>query len=346
MDHTHDHGIWRRAALIWLSLLVVTPLAAQRIEFSWPTPNRAWEQGRGIEAYVQPTVSGLAESGLFGCVRSNGLQFHEGLDIKALRRDRRGEPTDEITAAMDGVVRYVNQRPGDSSYGRYVIVEHPDLKPAVFTLYAHLARVEPGLRAGQRVRRGQTIALMGRSAGGYAIPKDRAHLHFEIGLRFTDDFQAWFNWRRFGSPNTHEVWNGMNLVGIDPLDFLNEWKRGRVDNFQQYFDRMQSIVRLRVVTGEVPDFIRRYPALLAAPLQGPIGGWEVKCNSTGLPFSWTPLSLAEVAGQKSGTVQIVAVHASAEKSFRCKTLVKQVRGSPQPGSDLQTMLQLVFGLRR
>ncbi|HEX2861164.1 MAG TPA: M23 family metallopeptidase [Lacunisphaera sp.] len=117
----------------------------QRIEISWPTPNSAWERGRDYESWVQPTVSGEARSGLWGSVRSSGTQFHEGLDIKPVARDARGEPTDSITAAMDGVVRHVSTKPGDSSYGRYVVLEHPGMSPAVYTLYAHLARVDPGL---------------------------------------------------------------------------------------------------------------------------------------------------------------------------------------------------------
>ena len=47
----------------------------------WPTPNPAFQNGKPIEAYVQATVSGRVESGLFGCVRNGGSRFHEGLDL-------------------------------------------------------------------------------------------------------------------------------------------------------------------------------------------------------------------------------------------------------------------------
>ncbi|MES1168038.1 MAG: M23 family peptidase, partial [Oleiharenicola lentus] len=106
------------------------------MEISWPTPNPAWEKGRGYESWVQPTVSGDPQSGLFGSVRSNGAQFHEGLDIKPISRDARGEPRDQVTAAMDGVVRNISARAGESSYGRYIVLEHPGAVPAVYTLYA------------------------------------------------------------------------------------------------------------------------------------------------------------------------------------------------------------------
>src|SRR4051812_34092478 len=76
------------AFLVFVLVAVLAP-AAGRIEISWPSPNTAWEKGQGYEAWVQPTVSGEPTSGLFGSVRSNGTQFHEGLDIKPVGRDRR-----------------------------------------------------------------------------------------------------------------------------------------------------------------------------------------------------------------------------------------------------------------
>src|SRR5450432_3876335 len=91
---------------VWLGFLLgasVSVVWGQRIDISWPTPNRAWEEGKSYESWVQPTVSGEPESGLFGCIRSGGNQFHEGLDIRPIGRDAHGEPTDKIMAAMDGV---------------------------------------------------------------------------------------------------------------------------------------------------------------------------------------------------------------------------------------------------
>jgi hypothetical protein len=322
-----------------------TPAARAAIDLVFPTPNKTWDRG-DIGTFVQPTVSGDPESGLFGCVRTGGAQFHEGLDIKPMARDRRGEATDPIFAAMDGIVKHVSLSPGNSRYGRYIVIEHPEQTPAVYTLYAHLARVEPGIRAGGAVKKGQTIATMGRSAGGYAIDKERAHLHFEIGLRATDDFASWYAWKRFGSKNEHGAYNGMNLFGIDPLDFLRQWRAGRVQSFQQYFDRMRPMVTLRVATTRVPDFIRRYPSLLTRPIDGLIGGWEVRCNGTGLPYSWTPLSPNEVIGMRMNEVRIVAADAAALRSSRCKQLVKPRGGGHLPGDDLQTMLQQVFAIRK
>lgn len=338
-------GSGRRFLPVLFCAVLTTSGFAQRIEISWPTPNTAWEKGRGYESWVQPTVSGEPISGLFGSVRSNGTQFHEGLDIKPVSRDARGEPRDEVTAAMDGIVRNISSRPGESSYGRYIVLEHPGVSPAVYTLYAHLARVAPGIGEGMTVKRGQVLGTMGHSSGGYSIPVDRSHLHFEIGLRMTDNFASWYAWKKFGSPNLQGPWNGMNLMGIDPRDFLEQWRRRRVDNFAEYFAGLRSAVRLRVATSRVPDFITRYPALLRQPINGLVGGWEVQCDVTGLPFAWTPLSPTQVAGLRSGAVDILSVDTAALRAFRGKSLIRTRGGRHSPGPDLSTMLQLVFGLR-
>src|SRR3954471_9335673 len=108
--------------LVFASVLLATARSAERIELAWPTPNQAWAQGKPVSEYLQHAGSGDPESGGFGGVRSGGAQFHEGIDIKCVSRDRHGEPLDAVFAAMDGVVRHINASAGDSSYGRYIVI--------------------------------------------------------------------------------------------------------------------------------------------------------------------------------------------------------------------------------
>jgi peptidoglycan LD-endopeptidase LytH len=340
---------YSRAIFLSLCVFVTTTgtSIAQRVDIGWPTPSTAYLEGKPWESFIQPTASGVAESGLYGCVRSSGGQFHEGIDIKPVSRDRRGEATDPIFAVMPGVVRHISRQPGNSSYGRYIVIEHTDQSPAVFTLYAHLASIASGLAVGARVERDQVIAVMGRSASGYAIPKDRAHLHFEIGLWLTRDFQGWYNWKKFGSRNEHGFFNGMNLAGINPLDFYDKLRARRVDNFQEYFAQLLPVVRVRVATRRIPDFIERYPALLAKPLptDALVGGWEVTFNEMGMPFAWTPLTSMEMLGYAPNEIRVVETNEPLLKRHRCKSLVFTKRGKPAVGKDLEPVLQLLFGVR-
>ncbi|HEY0946059.1 MAG TPA: M23 family metallopeptidase [Opitutaceae bacterium] len=340
-----NRRVWLLLPLSWAALFAGAG-RAQPLELAWPTPNPAFREGMGIERFVQPTVSGETTSGLFGCVRSDGAQFHEGLDLFPVARDAHGEAIDAVFAAMPGVVAHVNARPAESSYGRYVVLEHTGAAPAVYTLYAHLRAVQPGLKRGDRVTPGQVLGTMGRSAGGYSIPKDRAHLHFEIGVRVTDAFQAWYDGRKFGSPNEHGVWNGMNLMGLDPLDFYRKLQERRVDDVAGYFAQMETAVRLRIATRRVPDFAIRYPVLVkgAVPAEGR-AGWEIRFNATGVPFAWRPLGPGELSGYKPDEVRIVEVNTAVTHACRCKALVVKRGSRSEPGKDLQTVLQQLFGLR-
>jgi murein DD-endopeptidase MepM/ murein hydrolase activator NlpD len=324
----------------------VAPLAAaERVAISWPTPNTAFARGAPISEILQHAGSGDPASGGFGCVRTSDTQFHEGIDIKAVGHDRAGEPTDSIFAAMDGVVRYVNTKPGASNYGRYIVIEHPDQVPAVYTLYAHLSKVEAGIAAGTRVTRGQIIATMGRSSSGQAIPKERAHLHFEIGVVVTQDFAAWYTARKFGSANEHGIYNGMNLMGIDPLDFMQQNRAGRVGSFLDYLQKQTVAVRVRIATPRTPDYVRRYPALVTKAAPFIVGGWEIKFNWSGLPVAFTPLTPAEVAGLSANTPVILSTDAAELKRQKCKSLAVSRKTGWTVGKDLGTVLQQLFGLR-
>ncbi len=339
---------WQPVAwMIGLALAVTLAHGAdERFELVWPTPNPSWAQGKPSSQWLQHAGSGDPQSGNFGGVRSSGRQFHEGIDIKPLARDRRGEPLDRVLAAMAGVVRHISAAAGNSSYGRYVVLEHPGVTPAVYTLYAHLARIAPGLRIGASITAGAELGTMGHSSGGYMIPKDRSHLHFEIGVAATRDFQAWYDRRKFGSRNEHGMWNGMNLHGIDPLAFYNDWRARRITTVQDFFERMETVVRLRIATLRTPDFVLRYPSLLTRPRPiGPVGGWEIRFNWTGVPFSWTPLTASEVAGLPREQPRIIEVNADIARRQRSRSLAVLRRGAWTVGEDLETVLQQIFGLR-
>jgi lipoprotein NlpD len=125
-----------------------------------------------------PVPYGTVTSG-FG--PRNGT-FHDGIDISA--------PIGAaVRAAADGEVAYCASLPG---YGKVIILRHGS---GYATIYAHNER--QSVREGQRVRRGQLIATVGRS-GRTTGP----NLHFEI--------------RR-------------NNVARDPLDFLPASQKAQGD---------------------------------------------------------------------------------------------------------------------
>ncbi|MDP0499710.1 MAG: M23 family metallopeptidase [Verrucomicrobiota bacterium JB022] len=326
------------AALLLFNLrLAALPLA-------WPIGGPSIIQGDQLEAWAQATATGDPNSALFGCVRNSGHRFHEAIDIAATQWDNRREATDPVKAVMRGKVVHISPIAGHSSYGRYVVVEHPDLSPALYTLYAHLRSIEDGLQVGQQVELGDTLGVLGRSAT-YSIPRERAHVHLEIGVRLSDNFQAWYDRQPFGSKNEHGIWNGMNLVGLDPQDFYQHFK-GEVTDLKAYLGSLPPAAILQLRTNKVPDLVKRYPALLEGSVPSQVLGWEVTLTGYGFPLNLRPLQAAEAESLgELGTVKVVAVNPDELDKFGCRDLVKWNGTTANVNQDGSEWLALIFNLR-
>ena len=333
---------------IQLLALGVALLLAPESAFAgliWPTPNPAFQKGQSIEAFIQPTASGVPESGLFGCVRNSGGRFHEGLDLYPVERTRSGEPVDAVYAVLPGRIVHVNKTAGYSSYGRYVVVEHDQEIPAFHTLYAHLASVGEGIRIGARVESGTPLGVMGRSAS-YSIPRTRAHLHFEIGFRLTNQFQAWYDRQKYGSKNRHGNWNGMNLVSLDPLDFYEAIRKGKVSNVYEYLKVTPATARIRVQTSAVPDFVKDYPSLVTRSYIGKqVVAWDIAFTQYGLPKEWTPRFADEAIGGRPGDVKVLAYSPTLLKKQTCRRVLDVGGTTPKISSGILSTLKKLFGFK-
>jgi len=128
--------------------------------FLLPTANHALFEKGGEEKFFVGTTGKPWLSGCFGCVRTEGRQMHEGLDIRCLQRDKRGEPIDPVMATADGAVVYINSKPSLSNYGNYILLRHKIDGLEIYSLYAHLSKIRDGLKVSAPVKAGETIATM------------------------------------------------------------------------------------------------------------------------------------------------------------------------------------------
>lgn len=313
-------------------------------ELVWPTPSTAFAEGREVASFVQPTAAGTPESALFGCVRNGGNRFHEAVDIAPVLPRKRGRPTDPVVAIHDGVVRHINRESWQSSYGRYVVLEHPVLVPAVYSLYSHLATIEKGLAEGDSVVAGERLGVMGNSAGGYRIPWSRAHLHLEVGLRLSSEFDDWYGRQTFGSPNHHGNYNGMNLVGMDPLHYFGRFAAERAGNALAAIESIGPAAKLHVRVARRPDFLQRYPSLeLAGCAAGERSGWEVLVSGWGLPLGFRGLASWEMAGSgNGGEVVVVAVDRAEIALYGCRKLLEEEEEAWRLGSGGRRLLELLW----
>jgi len=288
-----------------------------------PTANHALFEPGAEERFFVGTVGRGWESGTFGCVRTGGQQFHEGLDIRPLNRDRRGEATDPVLASADGTVAYVNRRAGLSNYGIYVVLRHPVDGLEVFTLYAHLREARADLAPGTAVRGGETIGILGRSANTReGIGKDRAHVHFEINLLLNDRYAEWHQRHLPGQRNDHGHWHGRNLLGLDPRAvFLAQREQGARFRLVQFIRQQPELCRVQVRATDFP-WLRRYAPLVLpnprAEREG-LAGYELGLNFVGLPVRVIPRAEAEL--RSPAPVQLVGVNPDEAARQPCQSLV-------------------------
>ena len=91
--------------------------------------------------------------------------------------------------------------------------------------------------AGQPVKKGQVIGVLGHSANTReGIPRDRAHLHFEINFLLNSNFYLWYPKHDPDAPPFGNF-NGKNLIGLDPAAFLRAYAANRNLNFAQYISQ-------------------------------------------------------------------------------------------------------------
>ncbi|WP_050419671.1 M23 family metallopeptidase [Bradyrhizobium tropiciagri] len=126
------------------------------------------EDGQSITKFLlrKPVVSGRLGDGFGWRIHPilGDRRFHEGVDYAAPY----GSP---IAAAGAGVVETEGFEPG---YGKYIRMRHDR---GYETTYAHIASVPSGLKVGDRVRQGETIAYVG-STGLSTGP----HLYYEVRI--------------------------------------------------------------------------------------------------------------------------------------------------------------------
>jgi murein DD-endopeptidase MepM/ murein hydrolase activator NlpD len=322
-------AIRRVILFVAASSLPLGPSLFAQQPFQFPTANHAlFEPGNELKFFAPTAPDKPWTTGSFGCVRTDGRQMHEGLDIRCLQRDKHGEPADPVLATADGIVVYFNTRPSLSNYGNYLVIRHIVEGVEIYSLYAHLREIRPGLKIGQPVKAGEVIATMGRTSNTTeTITRERAHVHFELNVLINDGFAAWYKKAFPAQRNDHGEWNGQNLNGLDPREILIA-EHNPVTKFSLLnFIRSQTeLCRVLVRATNFP-YLKRYPMLVlpnpVAEKEG-VASYEIALNFNGVAFSLMPRAASEIKGK--ARFQLLSVNEAEEKANPCRKLVVQRRG--------------------
>jgi murein DD-endopeptidase MepM/ murein hydrolase activator NlpD len=290
-----------RAFIAELTALLIpaTAITAEnRLDLALPTDNDALFRGGGPQfyQYVERVYKGVKstpwEGGQYGFVRdpvetSQGIvytRFHEGIDIRALERDPRGEPMDPVRAIADGKVVHTNVVPGYSNYGKYIVIEHRWDGSNYYSLYGHLSSI--GVKPSQQVRKGDQIALMGYT--GVGLNQVRAHLHLELNLILSHRFEAWHNAFIKNDPNYNGIYNGINLTGIDIADLYLALRKNPSLTIPEFLRDEEIFYKVTVRRSPHFELVKNYPWMLQGTPGVKTSSWEVFFSRSGLPLKVRP----------------------------------------------------------
>jgi murein DD-endopeptidase MepM/ murein hydrolase activator NlpD len=291
-----------RAAITVFGFLSVamTGRSAQShsLDLVLPTDNDALFSGEGpaFYQYVERNYKGMKstpwEGGKYGFVRdptdtAGGVvytRFHEGIDIRPVHRDANGEPLDEVRAIADGKVVHVNLVPGYSNYGKYIVIEHRWDGSSYYSLYGHLSSIQA--HPGDSVKRGQPIAIMGYT--GVGINRERAHLHLEVDLMFSRQFEAWYNTFFKNDPNHNGIYNGMNLAGLDVARLYLTLRKNPSLRVPEFVNDEETFYKVTLPKSRHFDLPKLYPWMFPAWKRNEKSSWEVSFAGSGVPLKIEP----------------------------------------------------------
>ena len=292
-----------RAVTIALVLSMAMHMAGAQetkphLELSLPTDNDALFRGDGPAFYqvIARDFEGVEsrpwQGGQYGFVRNPietpvGIvykRFHEGIDIRPLHRDARGEPLDEVRTIADGKVVHTNSVAGFSNYGRFVVIEHHWDGCAYYSLYAHLHSI--AVQPGQRVKRGGRIGVMGHTGAG--IDRERAHVHVELNMMLSREFESWYDVHFKNDPNRHGLYNGLNLVGLDIARLFLALRKQPLLTIPDFLAQETTFYKVALPASKHFDLWKRYPWLLRTPASRDAKSWEVSFAQSGVPLKIEP----------------------------------------------------------
>jgi murein DD-endopeptidase MepM/ murein hydrolase activator NlpD len=266
----------------------------EHVDLALPTDNDALFRENGgpdfyqyVDRDYQGEKSTPWEGGRYGFVRdplqtSAGVvytRFHEGIDIKPLQRDANGEPMDEVRAISDGKVVHTNHTAGYSNYGRYVVIEHRWDGSNYYSLYGHLSTI--AVKPGQRVQKGEKIAVMGYT--GVGINRERAHLHLELNLLMNHKFEGWHD-ACHNDPNHNGIYNGLNLAGLDIARLYLALHKNPSLTIPEFFRDEETFYKVTLPRSSHFELLKSYPWMVAKSADLRAQSWEVSFARTGLPL--------------------------------------------------------------
>ncbi|MEO1856930.1 MAG: M23 family metallopeptidase [Rubritalea sp.] len=207
-------------------------------------------------------------------------KFHEGIDIRPIKRDRYSRPMDIVSSIADGKVVYTNKVAGNSNYGHYVVVEHNWGSGPFYSLYAHLQSIT--CSTGSIVSAGSPLGKMGYTGAG--ITRERSHLHLELGVMANKNFAEWHK-AYFSSKNHHGNFSGLNMNGLNVSELFLRHKNNPRISLTSFISKIPTYFKVTVPRRRELDLAQRYTWIKQGDHSVMTPAWEISFASSGFPLA-------------------------------------------------------------
>jgi hypothetical protein len=132
------------------------------------------------------------------------------------------------------------------------------------------------------VKHGQRIAVMGYTGTG--LNRERAHLHLELNLILSREFESWYNAFFRNDPNHNGIYNGMNLAGLDIARLYLALHKNPSLTIPEFLGREETFYKVTVPKARHFELPKLYSWMLTTGSRNEKSSWEVSFAQSGVPL--------------------------------------------------------------
>jgi hypothetical protein len=119
---------------------------------------------------------------------------------------------------------------------------------------------------------------------GTGLNRERAHLHLELNLMLSHEFEAWYNTFFRNDPNHNGIYNGMNLIGLDIARLYLALHKNPAMTIPEFLNREETFYKVTLPKSRHFELPKSYPWMFATGGRNERSSWEVSFAKSGVPL--------------------------------------------------------------
>jgi hypothetical protein len=118
---------------------------------------------------------------------------------------------------------------------------------------------------------------------GVGINKERAHVHLELNLLLSHQFESWHDAVHTNDPNHNGIYNGINLAGLDVARLFLSLRTDSALTIPQFLREEDVAYKVALPRSAHFELPREYPWMIGKSAAAGTKSWEVSFTRSGLP---------------------------------------------------------------